>query len=151
LGLLLLKPQFALILAIVLCGKGRLRALTGLVVAALALAVSTLAFVGAQGARGFLAILRTFSGFRRVPEIVNPQYMINLRGILVTVLPEDFGESEGTMLVLGLSLAYILSLLVVWRGRWDTKSTRFPHQMLATLIVATLTGFHNHIHGALLL
>jgi len=151
LGLLLLKPQFALVLAIVLLGKGRWRALGGLSLSGLALACSTIALVSVDGVRSYVNILRSFSGFRRVPSIVNPQYMINLRGILVNLLPESYGENQGTILVLALSAALTLSLIVIWRGRWDPSADRFSWQMLATLIVAMLTGFHNHIHGATLL
>jgi Glycosyltransferase family 87 len=151
LGLLLLKPQFALVLATVLLGKGRWRALGGLSLSGIALASSTIALVGVDGVRSYLDILRSFSGFRRVPAIVNPQYMINFRGILVTLLPEGYGENQGTIVVLALSAALTISLIVVWRGRWDPFADCFPWQMLATLIVAMLTGFHNHIHGATLL
>jgi Glycosyltransferase family 87 len=151
LGLLLLKPQFALILAIVLLGKARWRALGGLSLSGLALAFSTIALVGADGMRGYLYILRSFSGFRRVPSIVNPENMINFRGILVNLLPVGYSENQGTILVLALSAALTLSLVVVWRGEWDPRSDRFPAQMLATLIVTMFTGFHNHTHGATLL
>jgi len=151
LGLLLLKPQFALIPAIVLVGKGRWRALGGLLTSGIALALSTVALVGIDGVRNFLHILRAFSGFRRVPSIVYPEAMINIRGILVVLLPESITESQAMLLVLALSAALTLSLIVIWRGPWDPSADRFPRQMLGTLIVVMLTGFHNHIHGATVL
>jgi hypothetical protein len=150
-GLLLLKPQFALVLALVLLGKGRWEALGGLLLTGLVLVLSTIGLVGADGSRGYLEILREFSGFRRVPPIVYPQDMINFRGILVNLLPAGCTESQGKILVLVLSGLLTASLVMVWRGRWDTSADRFPRQVLATMIVAMFTGFHNHIHGATLL
>jgi hypothetical protein len=150
-GLLLLKPQFALVLAIVLLGKRRWAAVGGLFLSGVLLAISTVVFVGIRGTMGYFRILNAFSGFRRVPSIVYPHDMINFRGILVNLLPAGCTETQGTVLVLALSLALAASLVIVWRGDWDPSSERFPRQLLATLIVAMLTGFHNHIHGATLL
>ena len=91
----------------------------GLLLCALALAASTFALVGPDGVRGYLDMLRSFSGFRRVPSIVNPGDMINFRGLLVHLLPEGCGEGQGTAAVLALSALIPLSLVAVWRGPWD--------------------------------
>ena len=77
--------------------------------------------------------------------------MINFRGILVNFLPAGSTENQGTILVLVLSIVLTATLVIVWRGDWDASTDRFPRQVLATLIVAMFTGFHNHIHGATLL
>ncbi len=151
LGLLLLKPQFGLILAIVLLAKRRWAALGGLGLVAAGLGASTFALVGIDGVHQFLGILRAFSGFRKVPSIVNPYDMINFRGILVHLLPETCGEEQATRLVTALSAALVLSLVAVWRGPWDSRSERFPRQVLATVIVTLVASFHSHVHGATLL
>jgi Glycosyltransferase family 87 len=151
LGLLLLKPQFALVLAIVLVAKGRWTALGGLFLSALLLLVSTLALVGLEGSKGYFRILKEFSGFRQVPAIVFPKDMINFRGILANLLPVGCSETQGMVLLLVLSVLLIMSLAVVWRSPWEACSNRFPRQVLATMIAAMFTGFHNHIHGATLL
>jgi hypothetical protein len=151
LGFLLLKPQFAVILALVLVAKQRWQAVAGFCLAALALAASTVAMVGVDGAKDYREIVRAFSGFRNVPSIVNPHFMINIRGLLVTVLPPRFSEADGTLIVLLSSAVLTLSLLTIWRGPWEPRSDRFPKQLFATLIISMFTGFHNHIHGATLL
>jgi alpha-1,2-mannosyltransferase len=151
LGLLLLKPQFGLLLALVLLAKRRWAALSGLGLVAAALAGSTLALVGVDGVRHFIDILRSFSGFRKVPSIVNPYDMINVRGVLVHLLPESWGEEQAMRLVTALSAALMLSLVPVWRGPWDPRSQRFPRQVLATVIVTLIASFHSHVHGATLL
>jgi len=151
LGLLLLKPQFALVLAIVLLGKARWAAVGGLVLSGLLFVVSTVGLVGVDGSLGYFRILSAFSGFRRVPSVVYPHDMINFRGILVNLLPAGCTENQGKILVLVLSIVLTTTLMIVWRGDWDASTDRFPRQVLATLIVAMFTGFHNHIHGATLL
>ncbi len=151
LGLLLLKPQFGLILGVVLLAKRRWAALSGLVLVAAGLAVSTFALVGVNGVRNCLEILRSFSGFRKVPSIVNPYDMINFRGVLIHLLPESLSEDLATRLVMVLSAALTLSLVAVWRGPWDPRSKQFPRQILATVIVTLLASFHSHVHGATLL
>jgi hypothetical protein len=151
LGLLLLKPQFGLILAIVLLSKRRWAALGGLGLVAAGMAASTFALAGVAGVRGFLAILRSFSGFRRVPDIVNPLDMINFRGLLAHLLPETWSEPQGTRAVYALSAAMMLGLVPIWRGPWDPRAGRFPRQVLATMIVALFASFHTHVHAATLL
>jgi hypothetical protein len=151
LGLLLIKPQFGLILGAVLLAKRRWAALSGLALSAAALAIPTLALTGVGGVRQCLEILRSFSGFRKVPSIVNPYDMINFRGVLIHLLPESFGEGPSTRLVMALSAALVLSLVAAWRGPWDARSDRFPRQVLATVVVTLMASFHSHIHGATLL
>jgi hypothetical protein len=151
LGLLLLKPQFGLILGIVLLAKRRWAALSGLLLVAAGLAGSTFALVGIDGVRNCLDILHSFSGFRKVPSIVNPYDMINFRGVLIHLLPEDLSEQLATRVVMVLSAALTLSLVAVWSGPWDSRSERFPRQILATVIVTLLASFHSHVHGATLL
>jgi hypothetical protein len=151
LGLLLLKPQFGLILAIVLLAKRRWAALAGLGLVAAGLAASTFALVGVDGVRGYHEILRSFSGFRKVPSIVNPYHMINFRGVLVHLLPETWSEELGTRLTVVLSAASTISLVAVWRGPWDPRSWRFPRQVAATVVVTLLASFHSNLHGATLL
>jgi hypothetical protein len=151
LGLLLLKPQFGLILAGILLVKRRWAALGGLGLAAAGMAAATFALVGVDGVRGFLGILRSFSGFRRVPDIVNPLDMINFRGALAHLLPETWSEEQGTRAVLVLSAAITLCLVPIWRGPWDPRVSRFPRQILATMIVALFASFHTHVHAATLL
>jgi hypothetical protein len=151
LGLLLVKPQFGLILAPVLLVKRRWSALAGLSSVAAGLAASTFALVGAGGMRDYREMARFFSGFRRVPRIVYPWDMINFRGLLVQALPDSWSEDQATRAVFALSALLTLTLIAVWRGPWQPRSERFARQMLGTMIVAVFTSFHSHIHAATLL
>jgi hypothetical protein len=49
------------------------------------------------------------------------------------------------------SAATALALWPVWRGPWAADGPRFDRQLLATMLVTMLAGFHNHAHGATLL
>ncbi len=151
LALLLIKPQFALVPLVVLIGLRRWRILAGFTTVGFAMAGSTLALVGAAGVGECLAILRSFSGFRLAPAVVDPWDMINIRGLLLG-LPEDWvSEGTGASLTIAISLVLIASLRGLWRSGWDAADPRFDRKMLATMIVAMLTAYHNHVHGAALL
>ncbi len=151
LGFLFIKPQFALTPLIVLVALGRWRVLLGLGSAGALLAGSTLALAGMAGVRQCLAILRSFSGFRDTPAVVDPWDMINIRGLLLGLPPGWLDETTGSIATAALSLAVIASLVLVWRGGWNVHSPLFPAQMLATMVVTLVTAYHNHVHGAALL
>ena len=149
-GVLLLKPQYALALLVVLFLKRRWWALAGVAAVGMLLGVSSVALLGWQGLGEYVTSLRSISGFRAVDPGIYPEYMISWRGLLVNVLP-PVSEAEGQALTAALSLATLGLLPLVWQGGWDPRSPRFAGQMLATCAVAMLTSFHNHVYGAVLL
>ncbi len=151
LGMLLIKPQFALVPLMVLLGLGRLRILAGFMVVSVAMAGSTLFLVGSRGVSQCLAILRSFSGFRETPAVVDPWDMINIRGILLGLPERLVGEGVGALLTGSLSLAVLSSLFWIWRTGWDVEDPRFERKLFATMLVAMLTAYHNHVHGASML
>lgn len=151
LAMLLIKPQFAIVPVMVLLGLGRWRILGGFAAVGIAMAGSTLLLVGVTGVRQCLAILRSFSGFRETPAVVDPWDMINIRGLLLG-LPENWvGEGQGALLTILLSLVLLTSLFWIWRPGWNAADPRFDRRLLATMIVAMLTAYHNHVHGASML
>ena len=76
--------------------------------------------------------------------------MISWRGMLANLLP-PVSEAEGLGLTAALSLLTFAALPLIWRGRWEPRSPQFARRFLATLFVAMLTSFHNHVYGAALL
>jgi Glycosyltransferase family 87 len=149
-GVLLIKPQYAIPLVVVLTIKRRWSALAGVAVIGMLLALSSLALVGGESVGEYVSALRSVSGFRAVEPGIYPEYMISWRGVLVNVLP-SVSEAEGLALTFALSLATVGLLPCIWRGAWEPRSARFPAQMLATGVVAMLSAFHNHVYGATLL
>jgi hypothetical protein len=149
-GLLLLKPQYAVGLGLVLLLKCRWRALAGLAIMGLALTMSSVALLGLDGLASYVSILGQYSGFRQVHPTTFPQGMVSWRGLLVDAAP-TLGETDGLRLTTVLSLGTLAVLPLLWRGRWDPTDERFARRMLGTLLVTMLVSFHNHLSGATLL
>ncbi|MBI4494000.1 MAG: DUF2029 domain-containing protein [Chloroflexi bacterium] len=149
-GVLLLKPQYAVVLLLVLALKGRWSALYGATLAGVALLLSSLAMLGPDGLLTYLASLRYVSGFRSVHPLVYPEAMASWRGLLVNLLP-GVSDAQGVLLTLVLSALTLGALLAIWRGRWDAHDERFPARFLALVAATMLVAFHNHVHGATLL
>ena len=150
-GALYLKPQYVAFPLLVFLLKKRWRAAGGLLLAGLVVLLASLAIVGPQGLVAQYRTLQSMSGFRDVDPIIGPTWMINWRGLLTNMLPEDVADRTGQLLTLGLSIATLGVLPLVWRGRWDPRGDRFPIAMLATVIVMMMASYHNHIHSAALL
>ncbi len=150
-GALYVKPQYAAFLFLVFLLKRRWRALGGLALAGAIVLLGSMAIVGPDGMRAWYETLRGMSGFRDVPPMIGPQWMINWRGVLAVVLPEGVSDRTGQVLTSILSILTVGLLLLIWRGRWDPRGDRFGVQMLATIIVMMMASYHNHAHSAALL
>lgn len=150
LGALLLKPQDAIVLALVLVCKRRWRPIAGLVIVGAAVMLSSLALFGLAGAKAYAGILISAGAFRTATPGIGPEIMISWRGLLTELLP-GMGQTQGLVLTLVLSILSVVVLIPVWRGPWKARNHDFAGKMLATMIVTMLVGYHNHIHAASLL
>ncbi len=151
LGLLWLKPQYAVLLGMVLLVKGRWRELGGMVVSAGFIAALSVAVVGFDGMARYLEVLRQIGSFYPPPSaVVNPTIMVNWRPVLMLAWP-GIPEATGSALLLLLEAATALGSLLAWRGRWDPSSPRFALQMLVTAMATILVAPHSHFHGTILL
>jgi hypothetical protein len=150
-GLLLLKPQYAVILGLVLLFKHRWSAIGGFTIAGAAIAISTLIVLGPSGTLDFIHSVTGYaSGFQQTSFRMAPQEMISWRGVLVALMPH-LKETVGLIATMFLSALTVASLPFIWRGKWNPTSEHFATQMLATMIITMLVGFDVHIHGAVLL
>jgi hypothetical protein len=149
-GALLLKPQYAVALVAVLLLKRRWTALAGVGAVALLLVVSSAVLLGTDGVRVYADSLSSVAGFRALEPGVYPEYMISWRGMLANLLP-PVSETTGLGLTAALTLVTFCTLPLIWRGPWAPRSPHFARRFLATLCVAMLTSFHNHVYGAALL
>src|SRR5438876_10033606 len=149
-GVLLLKPQYAVAVVAVLLLKRRWTALAGVGGVALLLVVSSAVLLGTDGLRVYAESVRAVAGFRAVEPGVYPEYMISWRGMLANLLP-TVSEAAGLGLTAALTLLTFCALPLIWRGPWEPRSPQFARRFLATLLVAMLTSFHNHVYGAALL
>ena len=150
-GLLLLKPQYAVVLGLVFLLKRRWSAVGGVVIAGAAIAISTLIVLGPSGTLDFIHSVTGYaSGFKQTSFRMAPQEMISWRGVLVALMPH-LQEVVGFVATLILTTLTIASLPFIWRGKWNPTGEHFATQVLATMIITMLVGFDVHIHGAVLL
>lgn len=150
-GLLLIKPQYAAFLVLVLLGKRRWRAVAGVAAVALFLAGSSLLLLGRDGFPAYAAAVLDLARFRVAEPLIAPTLMISWRGVLLNLLPAATPDGLGVALALALSAATALALWPLWRGPWAAGEPRFDRQLLATMLVTMLASYHNHAHGATLL
>jgi len=151
LGLIWLKPQYAVVFVLVFIVKRRWTELTGMTVVGLALTALSVGTVGARGVAGYLAVMSRIGGYYPPPGFrISPQAMANWRGLLVNLAP-GISETAGYALMVGLGVATVLLSLWVWRGSWDPASPRFAIQMLVVVLTSIIVSPHSHFHGTVLL
>ena len=114
------------------------------------LAGLSLAIVGIEGALRYVEMLRAASEPNSMMvELVNPQAMMNWRGLLINLLPGIPGEL-GSQLVLVLGALTMLAALPALKGEWDPSSWLFPRQMLIVMLATLIAVPHSHFHGSVL-
>ena len=150
LGLLWLKPQYAVLFPLVFLLKGRWRELAGMSLVGGVLAAISLAIVGIEGARTYTEVLGRIGAFYPPPSsLISAEAMMNWRGLLINLLPGIPGEL-GSQLVLVLGALTMLSALPAMRGEWDPSSWLFPRQMLIVMLATLIAVPHSHFHGSVL-
>lgn len=150
LGLLLLKPQYAALILLVLVAKRRGAALEGIALTASGLLFGSLATGGLAGVLAYLHELMTAYPAYSGSVGIDPRGMIGWRGLTATALP-FLAAGPSLALVAGLSALTLAPLVVIWRGPWDPSSPRFARQLAATVAATLLTAYHSQPHGAALL
>jgi hypothetical protein len=148
LGMLWLKPQYAVLFPVVFLLKGRWRELAGTIVSGAFVGGLSLALVGLDGVAGFFRLLQEIGGFSY--QWVDPWAMVNWRSLLMNLWP-SISDETGSVLVLVLGAATVLVSLFVWRGDWAPASPKFPLQMLVTVLAVIVASPHSHIHGTVFL
>ncbi|MGB3307159.1 MAG: glycosyltransferase family 87 protein [Thermomicrobiales bacterium] len=149
-GLLLLKPQYAICLFIVLAIKGRIAAVAGFMTGGLVILAGSIAVAGLKGTIAYVRLL-----FNAYPAFaggvaIDPQGMIGWRGMMVMLWPQMSGGA-GILIVGFLSLLSIALLPHFWRGPWEPGTTRFWNQLTATFAITLMVAYYSQPHGAVLL
>lgn len=151
LGILWLKPQYALPFAAVLLLKRRWREAAGMAASGLVVGTTSLWAIGLDGVTLYIRVLQRIGGLSAPADsYIFPQAMVNWRAVVVHLvpgIPEDLGTSGMT----ALAVATVVAALGVWRGTWDPSSPRFARQMLVLTVAAILASPHSNFHGLTLL
>lgn len=149
LTLLLVKPQLALVPALALVWKRRLRALGGLALGGAAALLISLLMVGWDGLQGYLRLVLAASSWGDAYTI-HPRAMHTWRGFLHLLLRTDNLADVQPWWPLGVAVALGL-LLWGWRGRWSAASSRFDLQWALLVVVVLFTSPHANWHDLSLL
>ena len=149
-GLLLMKPQYAATLMLVLLVKRRWSAIGGAIASGFGLLVTSLAVGGVSGVIAYVRMILidypNYSG----GLAISPQGMISWRALVLNMEP-DVSKIPGLVLTAVLSVISLVMLAIIWRGDWNPNVPRFHNQMLATMLVSLLVAYHSQVHGAVLL
>lgn len=149
-GLLLIKPQYAAVLMLVLLVKRRWPAIAGAAATGFGILATSVAVGGLSGVVAYVRMILidypNYSG----GLAISPQDMISWRALVLNMEP-DVSKVPGLVLTAVLSILSLAVLAVMWRGEWNPRTPRFHYQMLATMLVSLLVAYHSQVHGAVLL
>ena len=148
LGLLVLKPQYGLLLGLFLLWKRRWRAVAG---ACLGVGIVVVASALAAGPRSLLDYLSAVSamGDIRDPYAAAAE-MVNWRSLIVNARP-SIGNTSGVVLFGVLSVVTVAAIAWATRAPWRTGSRVLEWQLVAVIVGTFLVSYHSHMHGLVLL
>ena len=148
LGLLVLKPQYGLLMGLFLLWKRRWRAVAG---ACLGVGGVVVASALAAGPR---SLLDYANGVSAMGDIRDPYAaaaeMVNWRSLIVNARP-SIGNTSGVLLFVGLSVVTVAAIAWATRGPWRSGSRVLEWQLLAVIVGTFLVSYHSHMHGLVLL
>jgi hypothetical protein len=145
LAVLLIKPQYVVLFALLLLWKWRLRAIVGGVIGGAVLTLIGLIGAGPIAFLRFPAALAAMADFRN--GIAGPWWMINWRSFVLYAMP-GLENNQGAGVVAGLTIVTVLLLAYLWRGPWDPGSPYFVVNFAALSAGVVITSYHSHVHGA---
>lgn len=148
LALGLYKPQLFLPLAGILFWHRRWTALYGFAAMSLVLGGVSLAMVGASGLLGLFSLWLPMIDRGNV---VWPELMINLRGLVHVVLGAAGFSDSGNLLTLVISILTYGATLAVWRRDIDERSEVFPLCFSLGIAATALVSFHLYSYDGMLL
>jgi len=146
LGLLIIKPQYLMLLVPLALWKRRWQLIYGIAISAAAIWIGSAVAVGLESLRAYPQAFSVMLGFHSDW----PQAMINWRGLLLNVRPET-GERSGFAVTLLLGLATSVPALMVWRSGWHADRADFPAKLTLLFIATLLTIHQSHGYGAAVL
>jgi|GEM_PF-2565638 hypothetical protein len=146
-----LKPQYALLLLLIVCMQWRRRTLPVMLLAGGVLALISLALVGLDGLRAYVGELGALDPYAgNGAYLIDPGAMINWRAFLLQFLP-GLPATAGFLLTNILAVVTIIVALVVWRRTENRGLDPFGWPFLVVTAATLLATYHSHIHGAMLL
>jgi hypothetical protein len=146
LALLALKPQHGLLFALLLLFERRWRALSGATLGGLAMYGGSFLAVGWPTFEAYLGSLLRKTESAGLSEGSYVVDMINLRKLVLTIVPA-LDNPSGVTLATALGLALSVAVLLLWRGPWEPRSSRFSAWFTLAASTMLLVSPHSHLYG----
>jgi hypothetical protein len=149
-GLLLLKPQYIVLLALVMLIKRRWAFMRGFIAVGAVLGIGSLALLGFAGTLSYLDLLRNISSNASTIAGIHPGDMLSFNALVLNFLP-GLTPAASTFVTLALDFGAVAFVIWMWHGRWQDDPEILTHRVLVTMIATLLISHHNYVHGAALL
>jgi hypothetical protein len=151
LAVLVLKPQYLLLIVPILLWKERWRALAGFALGGAAILGVSIVVAGPQSIAAYIASLvesGSASGGALLVAVA-PEVMVNWRGMLLAV--PGLPDVARLAITLALSALTVAAVVIAFRGPWRPTGPRFAGQMTLLATGTVLAAYHSHVHGATLI
>jgi hypothetical protein len=146
LALLLFKPQYGLLIGLVLIWKRRWAAIAGVIVGGMVIVGGSVLVAGVPTLMAYPKAFADMAVFRSW----DAAHMINWRSMVLALLP-GIGEQKGMMLTLSLAYVTVFLTALAWRGAWLPHDSRFPARFTLLLLATLLANHHSFNYGAVIL
>jgi hypothetical protein len=150
LSMLLLKPQYAVLLLPALLLQRQWRAVVGAALGSGLIAAASLAVIGPDAVLSYPKALQDFTAFKDPGDVAVFAQMINWRGLILTVDP-TVSDHAGTLLTLALGGATVVVAAWACRRRWSEHSCELEAQWVVLVLATLLANYHSHVYGSVLL
>jgi len=151
LACLFFKPQYGILVGLLLLWKRRGGAVAGAILGGLVVLIGSLLVAGLPALLAYPGSLADTAAFRN--DVTNPIDMINWRSLVLvaqTLMP-GIGDELALGLVLVLGVLTVCLLGLIWRGPWNTHDRLWPARMAALWMATLVANYHSHIYGLALL
>lgn len=145
LSLLLIKPQYALLMGPLLLWKGRWRTIGGAAAGCALILLGSMAVVGPGSLLSYTTAVADVAPWGGA-ALASPGQMINWRALVLAIRP-SIGSINGVALVALLGLATAGTAALAWRGPWARWSWTFTARVAAMGLATVLANYHSHSHG----
>jgi hypothetical protein len=143
---LLFKPNYGLLLGLLLIYKGRWRAVAGAVVGGVIVIGGSILVAGLPTVLAYPTSLQEHARFRSGSE----EDMINWLSIILELRP-GIGDFKGMLLEQFLNAVTVLGVAWAWRGPWKPHAANFPIQFTLVILATLIANHHSFNYGAVLL
>ena len=146
LAVLFFKPQYGILLGMLLIWKRRWAAVSGAFIGALVVVGGSVLVAGVGTLMAYPTTLTDMKEFLTDDVL----YMINWRALVLALLPQ-IGELKAKILSYDLALLTIFFTALVWRGAWLPQDSRFSARFTLVLLATLLANHHSFNYGAVVL